>query len=1300
MLGDDVVEVVGSKLGARVSELRHRFDELTRHVDAILANSNIPLYQQHNVYTAYSILVLSYATAHRPVHDMFCFREDVCLSAGMLSINDKVSSGSTETRIIWLCDSAKRQFRNYLNHLNQLSIHLDHINEEVSEKIAAVIEPVKAERQVIPLFFYLSTDYRVVRARPGSLVTQLGYEWPFPFNHNRHFMETGLSEEGVDVPLIDLMLGHQSEYYHFLGKNTSWSASEAGDLIRPSIESLLNKSGITPLGGLRTEHNEKISPNRESPKALYGYLRRQDIRRKKLKKLEGIIKPYIHEEIAKAGGLAAYLSDSKREDESLKTLIDYEVPKGYPTKEAISIALNLLSELSNEMPDLEYSPKRLMVAEPSPFEAGWLSKYRTAKNVRDRFIARTVEAYDRERNESVEGAWAYIVFSAIATTGLHKKEWVEYVLNEGPAGLSKIKKWVYFIDIWTKTQKPKKNSEYQAPDWRWHPDSFSKAMILNLLQRFSMQEIRRYSSKKAGEQLDKLISSIGIEAKRTKYLEKACSIFKPFWRYHFPQYISDIFRGVQMNVPLPQRSLARLLYGTKLPVRVQSKAASDRGALTLPSFEGDIVDELGYLTLTNRLLNRAEVIKGASASDSNDKRREFLSEEVYQLYEQSRFSGVTLQLSIWLIHMCNKGVTEEKKPAISTIRKYFGWISKPLILLMYGKDLDDISAENISRIFKTVVNYKGESKKNDKDTRSDILRELINFHQSITAYGTANIDELDWEYIAEGVSHSGLPRPNSNVVTPEEYSHCLTLVSKKMVGFDAYQRTWPALFLIIGYRFGLRLGEIRRLRKQDVQVYKGMLLIQIQNTREGRAKTKSSVRQSPMIGELTPQEIDFVNAHLSVMSEKHGLNPNSPLFTGFGTEDGLLDMNLIRTNVHALLKYVTGDTRIVFHHLRHSFISLQYLINFMPIGYRVKSQVRGKLFESASDPCKILIGSGVQRIYRQHALSRYVGHKDVSTTVHSYLHFVDDIASAYAEMTPVPNLKLSEISKISGMKESTLRNRLRNNKEIDVKSYKPMDVLRTIQIREEIKKYQYKLAKFTYGFEFAHPKRLEVLVSWHRALLEHGAMGDSIEAAGYLYCIDAETMQKVVSIAQRVNIETYFGGYFHSSNSHGRRLKSLNERYAHDLDLVISSVEELYSGEASRKILLRAVGVWMRCYRKDEKGECLVITNKEDLKSILDLAESIGIGSDSFVAEKHERFFELCSEMEYDERMSLADAIELGVKSVRKAIIRTMDRGEGIVRYDFLRLSTKRLEGIRNHTKSIKTLSYALHMAAVLEECA
>lgn len=1300
MLGDDVVEVVGSKLGVRVSDLRHRFGELTKHVDAILSNSNTPLYQQHNVYTAYSILVLSYATAHRPVHDMFCFREDVCLSSGLISINDKVSSESTETRVVWLCESAKQQFKNYLNHLRQLSIHLCCINEEVSREVSAVIDPVKAEKQVIPLFFYLSSDYRVVRARPASIKTQLGYEWPFPLNHNRHFMETGLYEEGVDAPLIDLMLGHQQEYYHLLGKNASWSASEAGDQIRPSIESLMNKSGISPLGGLRTDLNEDVPPSKVSPNTLYGYLRRQEIRRKKLEQLELIVKPYIHEAIAKAGGIAAYLSDPKREDETLKALVDYEVPKGYPIKEAISIALDVIGGKANEMPDLEYSPKRLMVAETSPFEAGWLRKYRIAKDMRDRFINHAVEASDQVRKNSVDGAWAYIVFSAIAMTGMYRSEWVKYLLNEGPVALSKIKKWVYFIDIWGKTQKPKKNSEYHAPDWRWHPDSFSKAMVLNLLQSFSKKEIGQYSPHKAEEYLDELIASMGVQGVNTKYLEKVCSIFEPYWRYHFPQYINDIFRGIQINVPLPQRSLARLLYGTKLPIRVQSKVSGEKPALSLACTGDDLIDELGYLVLINRLFRKAEGVKGNTGRNANDERRKFLAEEIYKLHEQSRFPNIAEQLSTWLIHMCNKGVTEEKKPALSTIRKYFGWISKPLILLLNGQDIDEMAVDDISRIFKTIVNYRSEQENAATDIRSDVLREVINFHESIMAYGTADIDYLDWEYIADGVRYGNLPRPSANIVTPEEYMHCLTLVSKKMHGFDAYQRNWPALFLIIGYRFGLRLGEIRRLRLQDIQLHNGKLLLHIQNTREGRAKTRTSVRQAPLIGHLTKQEMDFVDAHLSVMREKHDLNSGTLMFPGFGTNDGLLDMGLIRANVHALLKDVTGDARIVFHHLRHSFISMQYLVNFMPVGYRVKSQVRGELFKTQSDPCSALVGSGVQRIYRQHALSRYVGHKDVSTTVHSYLHVVDDIATAYAELAKTPDLSISELEKVSGMKKTTLENRLRNKRCINEKSYSTMAALRTIQIRDEIKKYPYTLAKFTSGFEFVHPKKKEMLVSWHRALLEHGVLGDSIEASGYLYCIDQETMKTIVDLARRINAETYFDGYFSGMNVSREKAKGLGVKYINDLDSVISKVEALNNDAGNRQVMTQAYGVWRRCYRKDEKGDCLIITNKDDLKHLLEFAELVDINKDRFIAEKHGRFYVLNDVLEYEERVSLSDAVALGVKEVKQSSLRAMDRGEGIVRYDFLRVSTKRIKGVRSHTKSLRTICYALHMSEIIRQCA
>ena len=160
--------------------------------------------------------------------------------------------------------------------------------------------------------------------------------------------------------------------------------------------------------------------------------------------------------------------------------------------------------------------------------------------------------------------------------------------------------------------------------------------------------------------------------------------------------------------------------------------------------------------------------------------------------------------------------------------------------------------------------------------------------------------------------------------------------------------------------------------------------------------------------------------------------------------------------------------------------------------------------------------------------------------MHSYLHVVDDIATAYAELAQTQEITRSDLSKITGMQESTLRNRLSNNKEIDNKNYSGMDALRTIQIRDEIKKYHYKLEKFTKNFNFTNPRKENTFVSWHLALLEHGLLGDSIEAASYLNCIQPEQMKKIASISRRINDFNLFDGYFQNGPANTALAKSLN----------------------------------------------------------------------------------------------------------------------------------------------------------------
>ena len=1298
MLNENIDKVVGSRLGVKGSELRKQFSLLAKHVESVMTDVSVPLYEKHNVYTSYSILILGYATGHRPVHDVYCFRDDICLSVGLLAINDKVSSSATETRIVWLSDTAKKQIAHYLKHLDQLSkeLYCNQYNNDLAGMIASVLQPVASNLQSIPLFFYLTNDYRLIRARPASLVANLGFEWPYVANHNRHFLETGLKEENTPVPLIDLILGHQQEFNHYLGGNSSWSADEAGKIAREHIESLINKVGISHLAGLRSDIDGSVPLYKGRPNELYGHLRRSVTRERKYKALESIVRRYMNEEVAKVGGLSAFLSDKNNEDRTLVRLVDEVVPVGYSKKDAIVIAVGFVNEAAKEDAAVKYSPKRLMEAEKGPFDAGWMRKYRNASDVRDRFIDDVVRAGCGQRNESVEDAWAYVVFSAVAVTGMHRPEWVQYLLDVGPNRLSKIKKWVYFVDIWSRTTKPQKHAESYAPDWRWHPDSFSKSLILHLFRAFKKTEIKRYSSSKASLCFDELIEAFGMKSTSGKSVVRICRLFEPYWRYHFPVYINNIFRGKQHNTPLPKRTLARLLYGTKLSSGVSSE--SNKYEILVRNKPGsEVVDSYGYYSLVSRILKLAESVSGTTSHNANAVQRKYIQTEVHKLHEEYYLGGVAEQLSTWLIHMCRYGVTRERKPAVRTIKTYFGWIAKPLMLLMQNRHMDEIGMDELNRIYKTIINYRSSRSETAKDMRHDVLRELMNFHECIERYGTADVDDLDWEYIAEGIDYSGLPRPNANIVTPREYEHSLWLIRKRMIGDDEYSRVWPAIVLILGYRFGLRIGEIRRLRLQDIQLFNGELWVLIQNTSKGRTKTKSSVRQLPLVGDLSDIERNILESHLSIMREKRGLGPCALLLPGFGTDDGMLDAGHIRSNIHSLLKHVTGDSRIVFHHLRHSFITLQYLNNFMPLGYRVKSQISSDLLNATNDPCEVILGESVRNIYRQHALSRCAGHKDISTSIHSYIHVVDDIATAYAEQAPMKSLGIQALSKITGLNERTLHNRFKNAKGISLNSIRVMNALNTIQLGDEVQKYNFKLEKFPKKFVFETPKTLPLLVSWHKGLVDHLLYGDSVVAAAYMNGVAPVDLHALGDIAKSISLENMFDGYV-SAEGFGYTKKAKAEYHNDVLDHVFGELELMLGGDESREVLMLAAKIWRRAYRKDEIGDCLLITTADDLNKVITASSMLGIAADRFVAIKHPRFYELNSKNEHKESISLEDVKREGIQATDIKPIRAMDRGTGVTRYDFIRLSTIKAKGKRYHLGSIKTLSYILHMTLVWDE--
>lgn len=319
MRNNNLKYICGSRLDTDPIELATNIDCLATYVDEVMRDETANIILKHNTFTSYCLVMLTYSTGHRPVTDMFAFLEDIDLEENIVVINDKVCNNATENRVCWFSALANEQIRAYYKHISSLAklLHVEHNKVEVARTISGLTNSIAAYRQSIPLFFFISDNFKIISITPSLLLEEIKTVWPYTEdNHNRHCLENYLDRYGIPSSLIDLQTGHQRNQSHLLGMSTSWTAAECASILKPALNSLTENQGWMVLGGL--DYEDEISLKRTHPKPdhEFGHILRRTIRNNNLVKLENKIKDIVLGEVTKNGGIEPYIQNIKSQEES------------------------------------------------------------------------------------------------------------------------------------------------------------------------------------------------------------------------------------------------------------------------------------------------------------------------------------------------------------------------------------------------------------------------------------------------------------------------------------------------------------------------------------------------------------------------------------------------------------------------------------------------------------------------------------------------------------------------------------------------------------------------------------------------------------------------------------------------------------------------------------------------------------------------------------------------------------------------------------------------------------------------
>ncbi len=984
-------EWVGAAIGGRPIDLPDQVAALVREVEDRLARGDCV--QAHNAYTAYVILQLLSVTGHRPVADPFCYTRELDLELGLGMVRDKVVSFRHTQRLVFIPPLACEQIRAYRRHLKGVASMLG--QKKATAAVAQSIHGLlKRGEEHLPLFFFLSGSAQQTQSiTETSLTKELGRLWPYPLHNGRHWIETELLQMGVHPELIKIQLGHLEEVPHPLGATSTAVMAEVGDTLRAMLEKMALAQGWCCIEGITPSKGKIVEVKLPAHGSVHqSKLLGPEMRRRERDKTALVVKQLVEEAIRNVcGGLMTQKMEISPDERNLNACMTrlrenpsaisrvYELlvdgPHAERSLELFKRYLTLVWRMGDRMSSLS----RMVVLKPElpPYAGDFIESYQSFRSMQGNFLAWLQRGRDT-KSLAIETRIACVCLSAALCGRVATASRLALFTEAGKLErLSLVKQGWFWLEA--------PGEQADLPLWRWMPDPLTLALLSGLPDGV---ENSWPDQEAILVQLRQLMSSLGVEARDGDEMAALAKLAAAGATYELPGYLAAEARGDIFSQALGRATFLRMLTGLHLnrSAGAQSVPPEQEEPEWMPVTPDAIAvkpkvveDFLKGFQSTLAMVNDVAP-SGHGRSRASLKKR--LSAELKKLdqdfLERPQVCSAILG---WAVHLCERGTRYKRDLAINTVVKYCRTVLRPLLDVVGVKPFLRFDDDEFESVYADAI----ATQKSDQ-TRQNLASRLLEFHDyCASAWG---VDLVDPGVFAteEGSSR----RIDANLILPEEYAQALQELLNDME-LSPRSRLVAGAMLMLGYRFGLRMGEVSRLRCIDAVVHPRGTVIYVQNSVYGETKSSSGVRIVPLIGCLSENEAEVLTQILSLCldtQDRQALLLRSALASRVLDEEFIL-----QRKVQQALQMVTGEPGIRFHHLRHSWANrlmihlvrqdggtsmaaaAQRSLAFHGIGQR---RIQSDMLGPSPGPCASL-----------NVLATMIGHLRAETTLGSYIHLLD-----------------------------------------------------------------------------------------------------------------------------------------------------------------------------------------------------------------------------------------------------------------------------------------------------------------------
>jgi integrase len=951
---------------------------------------------------------MMFASGHRPVDDVFCYRGQLDERSGLAIIDDKAVNEARRYRLAYLPDVAREQLQHYLDHLSQL---VDYCRPRRHKELQAALENCLSGgfTSALPFFFYLSRDG--VEGVGYKAVSEMCNRYAqSPPNINRKWLATELVGNAAPAWIVAACMGHTETAILPNGRFCRESQMKIRESVSELINPALLSAGWTAMGSkFRAQFGRDDGlPDFVDTGREFGPELRFKWREGKRQAAKAIIREAVSS--LEQRGPSVFASKDKMNaarDQLFETLKVQNIPLKYAVE---LFSRYLAKRLRGNLQVANVVWSRSERLEPSSWKRQDLKRYRTAVACRHQFFCYLEERAKQSAGLDVSEILALRVFTLAFMSGVSSDNVYESVLSD-KCPLTQVKS-SFFIgcaSVKNGTLRPLLIDIYSA-----------------VLSR-RLQSIERQGDASPSAELKRVAKNIGLPHQTLQQIFDclsgyvlAISHIESSGPVH--AVATDLLRQSSLDL----RVVTRLLYRKPLDSSFESDVDIDSGP-EMHLISGECNDPMksisSFVTALREAMSRESInayIRDNKKSErfveyslSLSQERTYLSRYIKSYLGRHSLPALGQLIGHWGVWLCEHKTRHKNSIQAKTAVEYVSLIAKSLrdcagsLVLQY--DENEWEASYIGAIEGSAIGG-----------MSSLAARLYDFHAYLVEIWSA--PEIVWDDVfATAGSKNIVSKVDANIVTFDEYQSSIEFLVNHHGG--SYDYKFCAWLLFLGFRFGLRWSEAYYLTDADfILGDPAGLYVNICENSHRRLKTTSSKRSIPLIGELSGLERLLVDTILVSKESSDSIGAGaSGLLCVDPMRSRIIDEVRIGRIVNSVLKQASGDSRLRFHHLRHGYASrLMALAEGCVVGDGIANRLMEPLTPS---DVACISKNNLQGVLTLRAISDLLGHADMATTLHSYVHVLDfGMSHALGLSIPAPSGRL--IAMVLGRTEAAVRKKM------------------------------------------------------------------------------------------------------------------------------------------------------------------------------------------------------------------------------------------------------------------------------------